>query len=346
MSSPSHAIRLLQLSSALRIGHQSGSERNRLRRNVHVRVFSRCWSFWMNRRDRPVVERRRDQWHCFECSYLQREKERKGLQISIYLFLYKKRKKETGAKRIVDRPGAAAGHCISAVELRMKRTTIANNANNAKIIRLPNRLFNQDVELLLLDDDGDEATIDRSAASAFVAAAAVDALAVRSFRTWRISSVRSGNNSRKTGSSTLNANESYAYWRFWAWLVSILPNVALVSHMKLRKPFRIDEIDLQKDAHSITTATRKRESRFTTKDSTNLDETKWSSSKDSCWSWIDHWVSICRCLKQQTRSSWSSREKQLTRWFVRIFEGKDDFALIDSAFVGRFRRSANNVTPL
>lgn len=109
-SSPSHAVGLLRLSSVPRIDHHSGSERNRPRRNVHVRVFSRCWSFLMNRRDRPVVERRRDQWHCFECSYLQREKERKGLQISIYFFFVqekKERKKETGAKRIVDRPASS-----------------------------------------------------------------------------------------------------------------------------------------------------------------------------------------------------------------------------------------------
>jgi len=38
-------------------------------------------------------------------------------------------------------------YCISAVELRINRTTMANTANNARIIKFPIRLLNQDVDV-------------------------------------------------------------------------------------------------------------------------------------------------------------------------------------------------------
>ncbi len=87
-------------------------------------------------------------------------------------------------------------YCISAVELRINRTTIAKTANNAKIIKFPIKLLNQDVEvegLLIVDDKID------CSCSVFKELL-VDNFAVRSSKVLFISVVKSGNNSQNIAS--------------------------------------------------------------------------------------------------------------------------------------------------
>ena len=155
---------------------------------------------------------------------------------------------------------------ISAAEFKINRTIIANAAKQKRTAKFPIRLLSQDVDVDALVDIDD--TLDCS--TLFKIEFCVASFAVRSSRIFLISVVISGNNSQNIGSWILNSSESLASFRFSACVVSILPYVALVSHIKLKKPFNIEDIDL-KQIETIKLNMNSKD-KHTRMDSTNLDE--------------------------------------------------------------------------